>query len=334
MEPEARYTLIGAVLLALVAAAVGAFVWLSSSGRSSDFQFYTVYFERQSLEGLQIGGDVNMRGVKVGRVENYTISRDNINRVAVTLRVDRTMPVSENTTAVVARNLVTGIARINLDTPGKPGPALVSTPAGERFPVIPEGTSDLDQIADSVSRLAVQADTALENINRVLGPANQAAFGETLVALRDLSQGLNQRLSALDAASRSVQSVAGDFAKSSRAFNGAVDSFAGMIQPLGQDARATLQDARASLQAFSESGRNLEASVNRSLQVFDRNVGGLARRADDALEVSVHELRNTAEELRTSLELMSRTLDRLQDPKASLVGPSPQQFGPGEEPRR
>jgi ABC-type transporter Mla subunit MlaD len=44
MEPEARYTLIGSVLLGILVAAVGAFVWLSSSGRSSDFQFFTVYF--------------------------------------------------------------------------------------------------------------------------------------------------------------------------------------------------------------------------------------------------------------------------------------------------
>ena len=81
MEPEARYTTIGAVLLALIVSTIVGFVWLKSSGRAADFRFYTVYFERQSLEGLQIGGDVNMRGVKVGRVEEYRLGRDNINRV-------------------------------------------------------------------------------------------------------------------------------------------------------------------------------------------------------------------------------------------------------------
>jgi len=36
VEPEARYTLIGTVLLAIAVAALGAFVWLSSSGNKAD----------------------------------------------------------------------------------------------------------------------------------------------------------------------------------------------------------------------------------------------------------------------------------------------------------
>ena len=210
MEPEARYTLIGTVLLAIAVAALGVFVWLSSSGNKADFEFYTVYFERQSLEGLQIGADVNMRGVKVGRVEEYTISRDNINRVTVTLRVARATPVSENTSAVVARNFVTSIARVNLETPGKPGPALTKVPEGERYPVIPEGTSDIDQITSSVTRLATQADVVLGYLADTLGPGNQKNFAQTLAALKELSENLNQRVALIDQTSRAVQASAAE----------------------------------------------------------------------------------------------------------------------------
>ena len=96
-----------------------------------------------------------MRGVKVGRVESYELSPQNINQVDVTIRVEEDTPVRENTTAVVSRNLVTGLARIDLITPTNPGPELLRNPAGEDYPVIAEGTSDLDQIADALSRLAV-----------------------------------------------------------------------------------------------------------------------------------------------------------------------------------
>ena len=161
MEPDTRYTVIGAVVLALVAAAIVGFLWLSSTGRESDFRFYTVYFERQSLEGLQVGANVNMRGVTVGRVEQYSIQPDNINRVKVLVRVARETPVRENTKASVSRNVITGIARIKLDTPGVPGPELVKVAQGERYPVIPEGSSGIDQITDSATRLAESADGAL-----------------------------------------------------------------------------------------------------------------------------------------------------------------------------
>jgi phospholipid/cholesterol/gamma-HCH transport system substrate-binding protein len=330
MEPEARYTAIGAVLLALIVAAIAGFVWLSSSGSSADYRSYTIYFERQSLDGLQVGGDVNMRGLKVGRVEDYTISRDNINRVAVKIRIARETPVSENTSAVVARNILTGIARINLETPGKPGPELVAVPEGERFPVITEGTSDLDQITGAVSRLSVQADQALENLNRVLGPQNQQAFSETLASVRDLTRGLSGRMDTLDDTARGIQSTAAAFQRSSREIAASVDRIVRVVEPLGRDAGSTLQVAQGSLREFTEASRNLERQLTQSMARLERDTGALARRADDALDIGVHELRATTAELRTSVELIARTLDRLQDPKAVLLGPSNRQMGPGE----
>jgi phospholipid/cholesterol/gamma-HCH transport system substrate-binding protein len=333
MEPEARYTTIGIVLVALATAAIAAFLWLSSSGSASDYRFYTIYFERQSLEGLQIGGDVNMRGVKVGRVEAYTIQRDNINRVAVKVRVARETPVSENTRAVVARNILTGIARINLDTPGTPGPELVAVPDGERHPVIPEGTSNIDEIADAVSRLAVQADEALENLNRVLGPRNQVAFSETLASIRDLAGGLTQRLDSLDATARGIQGAAVAFERSSRDIAAAVDRVATTVEPLGSEAGGALRDAQSTLRDFAQASRNFDRTLTQSLARLETDVGRLARNADDAVDTGTHELRATAEELRASVELITRTLDRLQDPKALLLGPSPRQMGPGEATR-
>ena len=334
MEPESRYTLIGAVLLALATAAIAAFVWLSSSGRASDWRFYTIFFERQSLEGLQIGGDVSMRGLKVGRVEDYTISRDNINRVAVTIRVARETPVSENTVAVVARNILTGLARINLETPGIPGPELVAVPAGERFPVIPEGTSNIDQIADAAGRLAVQADIALENVNRVLGPDNQKAFADTLLSVRELSTGLAQRLGSLDETTRSLQRTASAFEQSAREISTSVDRVSRAVEPLGRDAGEALREVRAQVSDFLRASADLEKRLGQSLERLERDTGRLAQRADDAVDIGVHEMRATTEELRANVELITRTIDRLQDPRALLLGPSRQQMGPGEDRRR
>jgi phospholipid/cholesterol/gamma-HCH transport system substrate-binding protein len=242
--------------------------------------------------------------------------------------------VSENTRAVVARNLITGIARINLETPGTPGPELVAVPEGERYPVIPEGTSDLDQIADAVSRLAVQADTALENLNRVMGPRNQRAVADTIVAIRDLSVGLNDRLTQVDDAARSVRQSADAFTRSSREIAAAVDRVSRTAEPVGREAGGALREAQVTLREFTQTSQALQRDLTAALGRIERDTGGLARRADDAVDIGVHELRATSEELRASVELITRTLDRLQDPKALLLGPSPRQMGPGEEDRR
>jgi phospholipid/cholesterol/gamma-HCH transport system substrate-binding protein len=333
MEPQTRYTVIGAAVLALALAAALALVWLSDTGRAADFRFYTIYFERQSLEGLQIGGDVNMRGVKVGRVESYTISRDNINRVRVVVRVDRETPVSENTLAVVSRNLLTGIARINLETPGTPGPELVMIPRGERHPVIPEGTSNIDQIAGAANRLAVSADAALTNLNELLSPENIDSVNQTLAAVRDLASGLNQRLDAFDRTARSIEQAATGFQKSSDAIAGSVGEITEHIGPLARDAGAAMREAQGSLQALTEVAQALERDLRQAVTRLERDTSGFARRADAAVDAGLHELRATTEELRASVDIITRTMDRLQDPKALLLGPSERQMGPGERGR-
>jgi phospholipid/cholesterol/gamma-HCH transport system substrate-binding protein len=330
MEPETRYTVIGAVVLALIAAAVFGYLWLSSSGRAADFHYYTIYFEKQSLAGLQVGGNVNMRGITVGRVEDYSLSRDNINRVKVDLRVTRDTPVRVTTRAAVSRNVLTGIAHINLDTPNAHAPELVEVRKGERYPVIAEGTSNLDQIADSVTRLAQSATTSFDRAGVLLSDDNVRIFSELMVSVRDLAQALNARLGSIETAARGVDDTARVIQKSVRELAGSMQQVVTRLQPLPQQAGDTLVAAQDSLREFTSATRSLEQRLNQAIDRLQSGSDGLVRRADDALDVSVLELRATAADLRSSAELVGRTLDQLRSPRAALVGPSAQQLGPGE----
>jgi phospholipid/cholesterol/gamma-HCH transport system substrate-binding protein len=330
MEPETRYTVIGAVVLALLGAAIFGFVWLSSSGRASDFRFYTIYFERQSLEGLQVGANVNMRGVTVGRVESYSIEPANINRVKVLVRVARETPVRENTKASVSRNVLTGIARIKLDTPGVPGAELVKVAQGERHPVIPEGSSGIDQITDSASRLAESADSALLKLNQLMGPENQQAFADLLVNMRNLTNGLNARLGALDKSASGFDQGIATLRQSAALIARSAQRLADSAEPLSQEAGSTLRDAQVALRELTQATRTLERDLSRNLQQFEKDGAALMRRTDAAVDIGTLELRATAQELRSSAERIARALDRLQDPKAALLGPGEQQLGPGE----
>ena len=268
MEPDTRYTVIGAVVLALTAAAIIGFLWLSSSGRDSDFRFYVVYFEQQSLDGLQVGAPVNMRGIAVGRVESYEIEPDNINRVKVLLRVTRETPVRQNTKASVSRNFVTGIARIKLDTPSPPGPELTHVVHGERYPVIPEGQSGMDQFTDSATRLATSAEGALGRVNEIMGPENQQVFADLLVNLRDLTGGLNARLVTLDRSAASLNQSMATFRDTAQRIASSAERLANSAEPLSQQAGATLREAEGAMRELSQATRSLEANLSRTLQTI------------------------------------------------------------------
>ncbi len=312
MESEARYTLVGAVLLGLTAATVAAVLWLSSTGNRADFRFYTIYFQRQSLDGLQVGGDVTMRGIKVGRVEGYEIDQENINRVEVTVRVDRNTPVSQNTTAIVQRNLVTGLARISLVTPGQPGPPLTAIATGERHPIIPEGQSNIDQLANAANRLAGSGVIALDNLNAVLSAENRAALAQTLANLRDLSGALASRMDRVDGTLASMNRAAIEIANASRSIGETVARVQRDTSPAVVQVEATLRD------------------VSRAVERLERETTIAARRFGDAADIGTLEFQATAQELRESAEILARTVDRLRDPRAALLGPAQGQLGPGE----
>ncbi|MDT3679469.1 MAG: MlaD family protein [Burkholderiaceae bacterium] len=319
MEPESRYTFVGAVVLALIAIVVVGYAWLVGIGSADNFRYYEIHFEKQSLEGLQIGSDVNMRGVKVGRVQQYSISAENINRVDVVVRVDRETPVSVNTRAVVGRNLLTGIARIDLQTPGTPGPELAEVPPGERYPVIPEGTSDIAQIAGAMSRLAVSGEAALGNVQALLDEKNREQLIGAVVAVRQLAEGIDARLARVDQAIDGVVQTASSIRDASRRVSDSLASFTSQGTDLVRQLGPFVQQGKTALEA-----------VTRSAHALENATGQLSQRLGSAADSGTRELQATARELRRGAEQLSRAADRLRDPRSALLGPSPQQLGPGE----
>ena len=312
MEAQAKYTYVGIAVIALAAALIAGLVWLNHSGGRADFNRYTIYFEQQPLDGLQIGADVDMRGIKVGRVEDYALIPQNINRVRVVIRIDRRTPVSTNTDAVVSRNFVTGIARIGLVTPEPPGPALVATPAGEPYPVIPEGQSNIDALAGRFNRVGAVAMTALENVNQVLRKENREAIDATLQNLRDVTAALNGRMVELDRTLTAFNGAASEVARAGSRVAQAADAANAQLPGALSQAETTMKEVSAAAQSLKEQVGALSTQLNST-----------ASSADDQWPVAVGELR-------TTVGALDRVLGRFQDPRAALLGPSKAQLGPGE----
>ena len=329
MEPEGRYTIIGVLLLVLIACTVWAGIWLTGQVGGA-MRNYTIYFERQSLRGLQIGGEVNARGLKIGQVESYSFSPDDVNRVRVDIRVDGGTPVAVNTTANIGRNLVTGVARIELTTPSPPGEALSAVAPGERWPVIPEGTSELDQISDSFNRIAVTGEEALANLRDLLTEENRAALSNAMVSIRQLSDGLALRLGALDAATVALAGTADNVQEATERITLAVertsDNLDRNLMPLAGQASGAIADVRKLL---ADSRKTL-AGISNAVAGLERQTENAARKVTDGADLGLLELRATARDLRVGIDSLNRTLERYQDPRATLLGPAEGQLGPGE----
>jgi phospholipid/cholesterol/gamma-HCH transport system substrate-binding protein len=82
---------------------------------------------------------------------------------------------------------VTGIASVEIDNGPSDRPLLITAPPGEPYPVIAEGSSDIDKVATAVSRLAENGAQVVERMNTLLSDENQRAISQTLANLNELS---------------------------------------------------------------------------------------------------------------------------------------------------
>jgi phospholipid/cholesterol/gamma-HCH transport system substrate-binding protein len=327
MEAEAKYTYVGGAVLLLVALLIGGVVWLKQTGAARNLQRYTIYFESQALDGLQVGSAVQMRGIRIGQVEDYALDRDKLNRVRVHVLVDRRAPVRENTAAVIKRNFVTGLADITLVTAEPAGGPLSEAPEGESYPVIAEGRSDLLEIAGRVQELGDMAGETLANINRFFSADNRAAATEIVGNVRRMTAELNARLQGLEATLAEFNGAARQVRRSADRFTETVDTVGRSADLVLNDARGALGDARG---AIAEVRQTVQHTA-RAIETLQVQTATLGRRIDATASTLDDQLLAAVTDLRTSLDSVTRSLDRLSDPRTALLGPDASRLGPGEQ---
>ncbi len=313
METEGRYTLVGTLVLVVVTLMALTAVWLSGAADSIAYQTYTIYFKQQSLDGLAIGNPVKMRGIKVGVVDSYRFAKGGDEAVSVTARIDDGVPMHEGAVAYIKRNLVTGIASVEIRNGPSDSPALDKVPKGERYPVIAEGSSDIDKVATALSRFAVNGALMLERMNTLLSDENQRAISQTLANVNELTAYLAANKTSLDMAVTGIRDASTGIRLAATSVSEAASNIEGRVVAVSKNADATLQEASATMG---------------ELQLGTRLISG---RIQQLTETGMFEITNVSRDVRTSADAFTTAGQRLSSPRDILFGPGTQQLGPGEK---
>lgn len=312
MEPEAKYTLVGTVVLVLLALIVVAAVWLKGSGGEREDVPFKIYFANQSLEGLQIRSDVKMQGIKVGSVSSFRISLRRPGTVEVVIRVKEDAPVRQSTSASVDRHLLTGIATIRLVNSDETSPPLTALQTDEVFPLIPEGDSEFSKLSDSMTQVVQRADETMRRINLLLTDENRVAFGEIVANLRRITGNMDRTMAGLD---RTLASL-----------GGAADEVRGLSAAITKDAGKLI----ARYDALGAESTTAAREVAVAMRQISADAARLSGRMDALLADGNVELRVTAQELRATANALGAAARRLNDPGRVLFGPAAGSMGPGE----
>ncbi|MHB1187410.1 MlaD family protein [Thiobacillus sp.] len=313
METEGRYTLVGTLVLGVIVLMTVAIVWLAGVADTIAYQTYTLYFKQQSLDGLAVGSPVKMRGIKVGVVDSYRFAQGGDEAVSVTARIDEGVPVHVGAEAYIKRNLVTGIASVEINNGPSDSPLLDEVPKGERYPVIAEGSSDIDKVATAFSRLSVNGAQVLEKMNTLLSDENQRAISQTLANLNELSGHLAANKQSLDAAVQGIRDASDEFRFAGASISQAATRAEGSIVSIGQNADVALKEATV------------------AMVKLQHDAGLISGQIQQLTETGTLEFTNVSRDIRTSADTLTTAGQRLSNPRTILFGPGQQQLGPGEK---
>jgi len=189
-----NYILIGVFLLLGLAVSVFILFLLTDFMENEKFKPYLIY-TTQSVSGLDIGAPVYYKGVKVGKVKEIRIAR-NQELIKIKVLIDKEFKVKDGIVATLGIQGITGIAYINLEY--KKGYKLGKDPE-ENLPVIPMEPSELQKITQSLPELISKTDKLLTNLGRFFSEQNAEEVSKvlkntnkTLLSLQDLSKRLKR----------------------------------------------------------------------------------------------------------------------------------------------
>src|SRR6476469_5740582 len=114
METRAPFVVVGAFVLAAIAAVFGFVYWLHNTGGLGPRATCHVQFD-DSVPGLLVGAGVLFNGIRVGEVTDLQLAPDSPRRVNATISVASTTPVRSDTRVGLEFQGLTGVPVIALE---------------------------------------------------------------------------------------------------------------------------------------------------------------------------------------------------------------------------
>lgn len=203
METNINYTVVGAFVIALVAAIVMAVIWLSAGFSSkAEFTDYQV-FMKESVNGLAVDAAVEFNGVSVGTVKSIEICQEDPQVVILLLSVKDTTPVTQGTRATLNMKGLTGIGYLALIDKGTDTRPLVAL-EGQPYPVINTAPSLLLRMDTAISKLNESLHQVSISISTLLDTQNLQSIKQILANMQATTQIMPQLLQDSRSAMQSI----------------------------------------------------------------------------------------------------------------------------------
>ncbi len=266
METRASYILVGAFVLALVAATFSIIIWMARVEFEEAPQRYAIFFAG-SVTGLSVGSPVRYRGVPVGSVTGIALDPADIERILVEIEIAQGTPIKTDMVASLGFQGITGIAFIHMSGGTRAAPLLKPT-ARQPIPVIPSETSGIERLFAGAPELLDRAVALFESLARLVDEKNANAVSETLENIRALTGSIaadGDKIEAMIADARATLAALRETSEGVRGLSGTLHKKVppvadGAIEVIG-DVKTTLAEIRAATRSLRKVAEGLNSIV-------------------------------------------------------------------------
>src|SRR5580700_8579637 len=193
METRAPFVVVGAFVLAAIAAVFGFVYWLHNTGGLGPRATYHLQFEG-SVPGLLVGAAVLFNGIRVGEVTDLGLAPDSPRRVDATISVSSATPVRADTKVGLDFQGLTGVPVIALEGgTAKAGSGPVTTLISEQ---------------GAGQSMTQAARDALRRVDSVLAE-NAGPLKDTIANFNVFSEGLSRNTAKLDGIVSGLEKMTG-----------------------------------------------------------------------------------------------------------------------------
>lgn len=178
---DRSYALFTGLFILVLATAIGAAGWWLADTDTQRRPYRLV--TEHSVSGLSDASRVYFRGVRAGRVEEVHVAPDG--EIRVRIEVDRDIPITHGTRAVLRSPGLTSISHVELDDSGE-DPRALETDASDPA-VIPLGRGLLDRVSDSGEAVMGDLERITGRLEHLLSDANIGHVGAILDNMETIS---------------------------------------------------------------------------------------------------------------------------------------------------
>ena len=286
-------------LFVLFISGIAAFLILTFGGRDfgKEKNFYTIYFK--DVAGLSVGADVQVKGVKVGKVEKIEFSGTNIK---VKVSVDKNIPIYKNAIAYIKTYGLMGDKYVYID-PGTPDTERLKN--GEK--ILAGRIYTTETTFATAETVAEKLSITLDEINRALGGGRlEKIFKNINKLIEDVDKLVIASREDVKVSLKNIRKITEDLKENLPSIIEKMDKIAKNLEELSTENKDDIKELIANLKETSKALKEKTPEILDKLEKAADNVNDVLSENKNDLKETVVNVKDSSKELKEILSKINK----------------------------